>query len=299
MVISQKNLPENFPGLQKILKYLDLFCKIYFYFCSDFNPKTIMSKTSLQYQAENAKLKAKVKVLEKENAFYKDLISNFPGMIFVTENWFEHGKYCVKLDYSNDFAHTVTGHSREDCRNMDVDFAKTLLHPDDYTVSQQSFNFLSQEKNTGKPFAGPYRFKLANGEYAWGLGCEKSMKPDDDSGHRKFANCVIPFTEEMHNDKQIQALIARSRKKANEAKDKKMNEKDLEILKYAAKGYGIKGIAAIMKEKIKTTASRISRLEAKLGLRSMVDLASYAHTHGFADNPENCDKDTTTRNYNI
>ena len=100
-----------------------------------------MTQTSLKYQKECAALKAQLAASEKENAFHKNLLNNIPGMIFVTENYYENSKYCVRLVYSNDFAHDVTGHSREDCAILDVEFAKTLMHPIDYAISEKSFDF--------------------------------------------------------------------------------------------------------------------------------------------------------------
>ena len=159
--------------------------------------------------------------------------------------------------------------------------------------------FLSHKKNYGKSFGGPYRYKLANGEYQWGIGCVKVLNPAEDSGNMQFANCVIPITEAMHNDPQIQMLIAAIHIKANEAANKKLTKIEIEIFELISGGYQVKDIAVKLEESERTISSRIARLKIKLGLHSMTDLANYAHTHGMIYKPDKGDKGPASRKHDI
>ena len=221
-----------------------------------------------------------IESLKKELVLYKNIVANLPCIVFITEAWFEDGMYQAKLIYCNNFGYDITGYTKEEVEKMGVYFAKIMLHPDDYETTEQSYHYLCLPKNSNKSFTGPYRFKFADGEYHWGIGCVRILKPVEDCEHRQFVNCVTPLTEAMRNDFQIQMLIAKNYQDGENSQVSKITAIQMETLKLIGRGYSIPEIAVALNKSEGCISSRIQTLMNLLELHTLSALACFAHSHG-------------------
>jgi len=186
----------------------------------------------------------------------------------------------MKNVWANKYAYDYTGLSREDCDEMGENFGQIVLHPDDFEIALNSLKYLYETENTEKAYGGPYRFKLKNGKYIWGIGFAKMLIPSNDKGHRQFLNCMIPLSEPLQANAQIQYLIAENRRKGKESIISKITPTEMKILKLIALGWKICQIADKLYRSKRTISTHKNNIMKKLGLHTLAALANFANQNG-------------------
>jgi len=221
-----------------------------------------------------------ISALKDELANSNAILDIVPAMIFINEAWFEGEIYQTMNVYANKYAHEQTGWTREACDKMGPDFGRKVIHPDDYEVAQHSFDFLCSPENIGKEYSGPYRYKFANGEYGWGIGSVRVLKPLDNSGHRQFVNILVPVTEAMHLNNQIMELIAENLRMGKQHLTKKISPAEMRVLKLVGQGLENTEIAEKLRLAERTITTHKSNIMKKLGLHSSAALVIFTTQNG-------------------
>lgn len=218
--------------------------------------------------------------LKDELFNHVNILDNAPVIIFINEAWYDGETLNTINVYANKYGYEYTGYTREICEKMGVEFGRMVIHPNDHAVAQASFDFLIQPENNDKSFSGPYRYKFANGKYAWGLGSVRILKYIESNGHWQFINILLPLNETMQLDQQIQSLIAENLRTGNKYSDK-ISTAEMRVLMMVGNGYENDVIAKTLNLSENTVHAHKNKLMKKLGIHSSVALASFAAKNGF------------------
>ena len=225
-------------------------------------------------------LLARIAELERKLAYQEAVYNTIPNIVFTSEAWLEDGEYCVRCVSANESAWELTGYKPEDVFAMGKDFGKIVFHPDDYELGRKSFEYHMKPENSIKPFGGYFKFKLANGEYAWALGHSKKLNYDCGNQCQQFVISVFPVYGHMQTDAHVQRLIAEERSKGNESRISKITKTEMMVLKEVAKGKSNEDAGLSLKMKPNTVRKHKENFMRKLELHSTPAIIHFAYEYG-------------------
>jgi DNA-binding CsgD family transcriptional regulator len=209
-----------------------------------------------------------------------NIVNNLPALVFINEAWMENGVYHVRNIFANRLAYIYTGYTPEDCIKMGCDFAKIIIHPDEYPRSPESFNHLTHPDHAGDWFTASYRFRIKSGLYLWGYGSVNLMNVQSPDEHPLFLNCLIPVCDPLRLDNVAKTMLEENRKNGRAIVEKLISDREMQVLELVAFGYSMTMIQEKLGIAENTLKSHLYNLHSKLQVHNMQALACFAWQYG-------------------
>jgi len=227
-------------------------------------------KKASDVRKENALLKAEI-------AMTKNILDNDPGYIFrnVAENI--NGEWLVRNTYCNRTVLEALGYTREKIDATGHDFARQIVHKDDYPLLHEKLRKLCCEENVGKPDVVVCRCKNKDNSYNWVIGNCMIINYTKGQTQWEMVCSVNPVTRETLKDPKMLDLMKDYKRLICKLSKDKLTSCELKVLKLLATGESVKRIETLLKIKESTIKFHKYNMIHKLGLPNALALVTWAH----------------------
>lgn len=206
--------------------------------------------------------------LEEKVEFLENVLAKVPAILYINDLKSRSNIWHTKRAFE------ILGYTPEEMIQGGLEFFRTIYHPDDYEVHEQSARFFEEHPDGMEKLV--YRIKDKAGEWHWFYSVGISFSEQEDGSCRDVIGVGIDLSEDIGSETQLMVLLAENARLQNQLELKKLSPRQVEVLTLIARGMKDKHIAKELNIAPTTAKTHRRNLLKALGVNSSAALVAFA-----------------------
>ena len=186
-----------------------------------------------------------------------------------------------KLEWINDSAHTRRGLGMSADKIMEhgKEVAQMFVKSEDFQESvTEAIQFAY--KNPDEQWYGIFRVNHTSGDFRWIYATSVVFEKDEVGIPQKCIVTALDITDHLHTNESLGEALKESKQRRHIEVLKSLTKREIEIIRFLAKGLSTKEIANQLNRSFHTIETHRGNIKNKLGCKNVAEIAAMGYRMG-------------------